>query len=315
VDEARRRRTGLRWPALAAAFLSVLAGAGSEATPTGPRDDAALLADCRRAAQNIVDQYRNVPNVGVAVSCQWPDGTVVDPKRWLPSVPAEPAPTPVMTVGHAGCVTGAGRPMTGTTMTSVSATATSGEAIIYQRQRLDGSETVDSSGSAVLEFGPGDLVPGGSYRWRARVDDIADLAGSTAWSRRLDDDEFGWSPWCEFTVSADAVDYRGLGEVSLDALQELGLRPDRTYTVSLSGHQQRLLRAGSNAGPTRARMTLTGVRWTDLLVQLTESAFIADETAAEAGEDDPKPSDGTAYRTLVDVISVKLGGPHHPQLN
>ena len=61
-------------------------------------------------------------------------------------------------------------------------------------------------------------------------------------------------------------------------------------------------------------MTLAGPRWTDLLLQLTESAFIADEAADEAGEDDPPPPDGTAYRTLVDVISVKLGGPRHPQL-
>ncbi|WP_246607686.1 hypothetical protein [Paractinoplanes toevensis] len=296
---------------MAVALVIVLAGAGSEATPAGPRDDAALLADCQRRAQEIVDKYRNVPNVSVAVACQWPDGTALDLRR----IPPKPAPIPVMTVGHAGCVNGAGRPVTGTTLTSVSATATSGEAVIYERQRLDGSESVDSSGSPVLEFGPGDLAPGGSYRWRARVDDTAELAGSTAWPSRLDDDEIGWSPWCEFTVSADAVDYRGLGEVSLDALQELGLRPDRTYTISLSGHQQRLLRAGSDAVPTRARMTLTGLRWTDLLVQLTESAFIADETAAEAGEDDPPSSDGTAYRTLVDVISVKLGGPRHPQLS
>jgi hypothetical protein len=195
----------------------------------------------------------------------------------------------------------------GTTLTSVAATAKPGEAIIYERQRLDGNESVGSSGSLVLEFGPGDLAPGGSYRWRARVDDTADPALFAS----PDDDELGWSAWCEFTVSADAVDYRELGDVSLEALNELGLRPDRKYAVSLSGRQQRLLRAGTDVGRTSARMTLTGPSWTDLLVQLTESAFIADETAAEG---DSPPVDGSAYRTLVDAISVKLGGPHHPRL-
>jgi hypothetical protein len=101
--------------------------------------------------------------------------------------------------------------------------------------------------------------------------------------------------------------------VSLEALHELGLRPDRQYAVSLSGRQQRLLREGTDVGRTGARMTLTGPRWTDLLVQLTESASIADEAALEADEDN-SPPDGTAYRTLRDTISVKLGGPHHPRL-
>ena len=107
----------------------------------------------------------------------------------------------------------------------------------------------------------------------------------------------------------------GLGDVSLQALNELGLRPDRPYPVSLTGRQQRLLRAGTNVGRTSARMTLTGPRWTDLLLQLTESAFIADEVAAEADEDGPSPLDGTAYRTLVNAISVKLGGPRRPKFD
>ncbi len=84
------------------------------------------------------------------------------------------------------------------------------------------------------------------------------------------------------------------------------------YAVRLSSREQRLLRAGTDVGRTSARTTLTGPRWTDLLLQLTESAFIADEVADEAGEDDPAPPDGTAYRTLIDAISVELGGPRHP---
>jgi hypothetical protein len=314
VAGAWRGRTGWRWPAVAVAVVIVLAGAGSDASWGEPHGDAVLLADCQRTARAVLDRYRNEQNVSVAVVCARPDGTVIDPNRWLPAVPARPAPTPVMTVGQAGCVTGAARPVTGTTLTSVSATAASGEALTYEWQRLGGSDTVGSSGSPVLAFGPGDLAPGAGYRWRARVDDTAEVAGSVIASTRLDD-KLGWSPWCEFTVSPDAIDYRSLGDVSLDALQELGLRPDRTYTVSLSGHQQRLLREASNIGRTHARMTLTGPRWTDLLVQLTESAFLADETAAEADADDPPPPDGAAYRALVDAISVKLGGPPHPRLS
>jgi hypothetical protein len=218
-----------------------------------------------------------------------------------------------MTAGHAGCVTGPGRPLVGTTLTSVSATTKLGKALIYERQRLDGSDTVDSSGSPSLEFGPGDLAPGGSYRWRARVDDTAEQTSNPGLFRSPDDDQ-GWSPWCEFTVSADAVDYRGLDDVSLEALNELGLRPDRQYAVTLSDRQQRMLREGTDVGRTSAWMTLTGPRWIDLLIQLTESASDADETAAEASRGSSPPN-GTAYRALVDAISVKLGGPRHPHLD
>ncbi|WP_157437141.1 hypothetical protein [Actinoplanes subtropicus] len=308
-----RTRSVLRWPAGFVALVVVCAAAGSAPTRAFPGDDAALYAQCRRTAQAAADKYRGAGQVTVAVRCERPDGTVVDPKLWSPAAPTRPVPVPVMTVGHAGCVTGPGRPVVRTALTSVSAKATAGEAVIYQYQRLDGSGTTGSSGSPVLEFGPGDLAPGGSYRWRARVDDLAELAGG----RTLfadPDEELRWSSWCEFTVSADAVDYRGLGDVSLAALTELGLRPDRDYTVRLSSRQQRLLRAGTNIGRTSDRMTLTGPRWTDLLVQLTESASIADDAAAEAGEDDPSVPDGTAARRLVDAISVELGGPHHPHL-
>ncbi|MEV4702410.1 hypothetical protein [Actinoplanes sp. NPDC049316] len=306
-----RTRTVLRWPAVLATIACVLAAAGSASARATPGGDAALYAQCRNAMQEITDDYRDADNVSVAMVCERPDGTSVDPKLWLPAAPARTAPTPAMTGDHRGCVAGPGRPVVGTTLTTVWATSGPGE-IIYEYQPLDGSETIDSSGSRVLEFGPGDLAPGGSYRWRARVDDTADRASGQA--TFYPDDEQAWSPWCEFTVAADAVDYRPLGDVSLEALNELGLRPDRQYALSLSSRQQRLLREGTDVGRTSARMTLTGPRWADLLIQLTESAFLADEVAAEADEEDSAPPDGTVYRELVDVLSIELGGPRHPKI-
>jgi len=308
-----RTRTVLRWPSVFAALASVLAAAGSAPAGAELGGDAALYSQCRKAMQEIADEYRDADHVSAAMVCTRPDGTSVDPSLWWPATPTRPAPTPVMTGDHPGCVTGSGRPVVGTALTTVRATSGPGEEIIYEYQPLDGSETIGSSGSEALEFGPGDLTPGGTYRWRARIDDTADEAAGQAVFRGPDDDEQGWSPWCEFTVAAVAVDYRPLGDVSLEALNELGLRPDRDYAVSLSSRQQSLLREGTDVRRISARMTLTGPRWTDLLVQLTESAFIADEVAAEADGDDSAP-DGTAYRKLVDAISVRLGGPRHPEL-
>jgi hypothetical protein len=165
-----------------------------------------------------------------------------------------------------------------------------------------------------LDFAPGDLAPGASYRWRARVDDSAEPGRDQTEFLSPADDEQGWSPWCEFAVSADAVDYRRLGDVSLEMLNELGLRPDRSYTVSLTRGQQRLLRAGTNVGRTNARMTLTGPRWTDLLVQLSGSALLAEQVAIDGDDQDRPPPESAAYRALADAISVKLGGPHHLEL-
>lgn len=299
-----------RWPAGIAGLVVVLAAAGS--APFPPDDDAALSARCLKAAQEMVAKYRGT-NISVALICDRPDGTPVDPKLWVPAAPTPPAPTPVTTAGRPGCVTGPGRPVAGTALTTASAATGSGEPIRYDYQQLDGGETVSVSGSPVLEFGPGDLAPGGTYRWRARVDQSAQPTRDAELLSRPDD-EAGWSPWCEFTVSASAVDYRQLGDVSLEALNALGLRPDRKYAVTLSGRQQRLLREGTDIGRTSTRMTLTGPRWTDLLIQLSEEAAIADEVAAELAGEDAAPPDGTAYRTLVDAISVKLGGPRHPTL-
>ena len=314
-------RTLRRWPALFAALVSVLVVAGSAsagAKPSDasavatPSDEAALRSQCLRTAQELADKYRDEQNVIATMICERPDGTVIDPKLWLPAAPSRPGPIPVMTAGQPRCVTGPGRPVADTALTTARATAGPGEMIIYEYEPLDRRDgTMRVSGSDILEFSPGDLAPGESYRWRARVDDLEEQTRETA---VYSDPEQGWSPWCEFTVAADAVDYRQLGDVSLEALNALGLRPDRTYAVSLSNRQQRILRENTDIGRTSIRMTLTGPRWTDLLVQLTETAFIADEVAAEAYGEDPAPPDGTAYRSLVDAISVKLGGPRHPRL-
>jgi hypothetical protein len=198
-------RTRLRGPAGFVAVLTVLA-AGSASAPArvGPGDarDQALYATCRTELRKLAEKYRHAQNVAFSMECERPDGTIVDPRLWAPAAPIRPAPTRPITAGRPGCVTGPGRPVVGTTLTSVSATAGADDRIIVDYQPLGGPETIATPGSAVLEFGPGDLLPGGTYRWRARVDDSAEqtVFGS------LDDDEARWSPWCEFTVSADAAD-------------------------------------------------------------------------------------------------------------
>ncbi|MEU8657822.1 hypothetical protein [Actinoplanes philippinensis] len=270
-----------------------------------PSDGPALYAACLRNAQQIIDRYREVGDTAVDVGCARPDGSLVDTSLWVPGVPTPPAPVPV-----GMCVTGPGRPVVNTALTSVSATNPGTGAIIYEHQALGDGKSVNFGANGALEFGPGELTPGSSYRWRARTE--YPRTEATALLRRPVDDEGAWSPWCEFNVSADAVDYSGLGDVSLEALTELGLRPDRTYSVHLSSRQQRLLRAGTDISRTRARMTLSGVRWTDLLVQLTGSAYFEDEVAAETGD---TPQNSADYRMLVDTISAQLGGPHHPRLN
>ena len=82
----------------------------------------------------------------------------------------------------------------------------------------------------------------------------------------------------------------------------------------MTRRQQRLLRAGTNVSRTKARMTLTGPRWTDLLLQLSGSASLADEAAIDGDDADRSPPESAAYRALVDAISVELGGPPAPRL-
>ncbi|MFF5082820.1 hypothetical protein ACFY36_37755 [Actinoplanes sp. NPDC000266] len=278
-----------RWSTGLAGLVIVLAtAAGSAPSPSGApvpgviADGAALDESCRKAIEELATRYRDTSNISFGVSCAGP----------FDAAPARPVVTPA----PVACASGPARPVVETTLTAVSATAAAGEGIAYEYGALGGADTIGASGSPDLEFGPGDLAPGRSYRWRARVDTLESV---DAWSR-----------WCEFTVSPAAVDYRPLGDVSLEALNELGLRPDRSYAITLSASQQRLLRAGTDIGRTGARMTLSGPRWTDLLLQLTESAFVEDEVAADS---EPPGRGGAAYRKLVDALSVKLGGPRHPR--
>jgi hypothetical protein len=149
--------------------------------------------------RQLAEQHRTAETASVAVRCARPDGSIVDPALWSPAVSSPPAPVRPVTAGRAGCVTGPDRPVIGTTHFRVSATAGPGEELVYEHGPLDSGDLVDSSGSPVLEFGPGDLAPGVTYHWRARVDDPA------AWTDPAEDDR-GWSPWCEFSVSAGAVD-------------------------------------------------------------------------------------------------------------
>ncbi|MEU8609577.1 hypothetical protein AB0C29_16400 [Actinoplanes sp. NPDC048791] len=292
--------TRFRTPVALASLAIVLAALGSVPEPPRPADDdRALYALCRKTLHELLDKYRDADNTSFAMVCDRPDGTFVDPKLWMPAATTLPSPMRAITTGRPGCVTGPGRPVFETTLLDVrDGLAWPGNQIVYEYGPLDGSRTGAMFGSRSLEFGPGELAPGASYRWRARFDPAAE--------------EEDWSPWCEFTVSADAVDYRGLDDVSLETLNELGLRPDRSYAVSLTRRQQRLLRAGTNVSRTNARMTLTGPRWTDLLLQLSGSAFLADEAAIDGDDADRSPPESAAYRALVDAISVELGGPRHP---
>lgn len=197
----------LHWTAASVALAGVLAAAGSAPAGAEPESDAVLFALCREAMQQLAAEQNSRPDLGlvsVALSCERSDGTHVDPDLWLPPAPARPAPTPVPAPGHPACITGLGRPVVGTALTAVRATSSTGEAITYDYQRLGGYTVNSASGTADLEFGPGDLAPGATYRWRARVDDFAEPAGVEGVYRGGDYDEAGWSPWCEFSVSASA---------------------------------------------------------------------------------------------------------------
>lgn len=287
-----------RW-ALGLVGLAGVFAAGASAPVRD--DDAALTEQCLTIARHLTDKYRDTPGVSFALACERPDGSYLDlPAPSAP--PAPPAPTPVMTVGHPGCVTGAARPVIDTTLPTARTTTSSGAELTYQFQELGGGDLNMVGQATDLTFLPGDLAPGTSYHWRARVD----VAGVD----RMPWDETGWSPWCEFAVSADAVDYRELGDVDVDTLNRVGVRPDRSYSVKLSGAQQRLLRSGTDVGRTGGRMTLTGPRWTELLMQLSETAA-AEQEAVDSGEDYGSRSRAAAYRALIDAISVALGGPRH----
>ncbi|MCY1139435.1 hypothetical protein OWR29_15660 [Actinoplanes sp. Pm04-4] len=180
---------------------------------------------------------------------------------------------------------------------------------------------LDPVGRAVLTLKPGELAPGDSVRWRVS------LTG--------DDDRLPiWSPWCTFTVAADAPDLRGLEPDVIAALTELGLRPEREYTVTLPRDQWRTALEPFGIYPTdnaaineadpdnqddptsdlRTQLpgpaTLTGAQWSDLITSLAQwSAY-----DWESYDDSSPPIDPAVYWAVVDEISTQLGGPPHPRL-
>jgi len=244
--------------------------------------------------------------------------------------------------GKPGCVTGARRPVVDTSMPTLSVAfavpSLLSEGVTIEYQSLDGGAAIFTSDSepvtdrpVTLDFRPGELAPGESYRWRVR-----DARGG--WTAP------GWSAWCEFTVAADALDLRSLEDDDVDVVLELGLRPERRYTVSLTRRQWRVLLdafdleltargaiAPSGDAPAEAderlrqidtairrqlldttspsAVTLTGGRWTTVVNQLAGSAGLADDAAAEV--DPGEMADGSAYWELIDLVSTRLGGPPH----
>ena len=244
--------------------------------------------------------------------------------------------------GKPGCVTGARRPVVDTSMPTLSVAfavpslLSAGVTIEYQS--LDGGAATFTGDSepvtdrpVTFDFRPGELAPGESYRWRVR-----DARGG--WTAP------GWSAWCEFTVAADALDLRSLEDNDVDVVLELGLRPERRYTVSLTRRQWRVLLdafdlelaasgviAASGDAPAEAderlrqidaairrqlldttspsAVTLTGGRWATVVNQLAGSAGLADDAAAEV--DPGEMADGSAYWKLIDLVSTRLSGPPH----
>jgi hypothetical protein len=173
---------------------------------------------------------------------------------------------------------------------------------------------LDPVGRAVLTLKPGVLAPGDSIRWRVSL---------TGDDHRLPI----WSPWCTFTVAADAPDLRGLDPDVIAALTELGLRPEREYTVTLPSDQWRtalepfglstdngVLNEADLALDLQTQLpgpaALTGAQWSDLVVSLAQwSAY-----DWESYDDSSPPTDPAAYWAVIDKISTQLGGPPHPRL-
>ncbi len=211
-----------------------------------------------------------------------------------------PAAVPVtfQTGAVPGCVTGEHRPFvaTSTPALTVVFAANAQPAATFEYRALGDpdstyAEPATAFGATVtMTFEPGELTPGHSYRWRA--------AGS---SETLDA-----SPWCEFTVDETAPDLSRVADGSLDALQELGLRPEKRYPVRLKARQWHHVRealgpdgldnkplarvvARSSDGGT---VTLTGADWAELTADVAQWADILGENAAE--QDPGTAEDGTA---------------------
>ncbi|XVU21713.1 hypothetical protein ACQPZJ_31125 [Actinoplanes sp. CA-054009] len=241
--------------------------------------------------------------------------------------PRVPRATRLATNGVPGCVRGAGRPVVGTTMPTLSAVfvAAGPVDVTFEQQGFGDADSVMGMTTGVpgepvvLEpFDPG-LAPGESYRWRVRA---------TPWGAAVP----GWSEWCEFTVEAGLVDLRDATDI--DAVRELRVAPKRRYPVTLTERQwrlvldaltpidvvgidvdytdQQLISDTIRRGLADRTVTLTGDQWATAAGQTAGTAQVYDQLFVE--EPDVYESDGSAYWKIVDRISAQLGGPAHPAL-
>ncbi|GAA2537163.1 hypothetical protein GCM10010435_00130 [Winogradskya consettensis] len=182
--------------------------------------------------------------------------------------------------------------------------------------------------TATLDFVPGTLRPGGSYRWRVSG------AGDVGQGRP------GWSGWCGFTVDPGAPDFSSVDDGDYETLVTLGLLPDRTYSIRLTGGQRQVAAAAiealnrpddlddaiaheewqrdhwQRATEERLRVaaliraangpavTLTGPQWAGVVTDLGSWAEILDEGADS--EDGETIVDARPYRAASGLIEKKL---------
>jgi hypothetical protein len=345
--------TRSRLPVVAVTAFALVATGLSGPAPAAGRPSLAeqcwaAVAAPAAAAGHPVDTttgscYMVIETESAAVSgVRWPGVRMFPPLN-------VPLPVDLAVDGRAGCVTGPDRPVVATA-TPVLTAAFAGVPVtqpLFEYAELgDPFPTMTGSESAVLDFEPGDLAPGASYRWRVRGAD-----GNTT--------SPGWSDWCEFTVNAAAVDYRGVHPADLEALAELRIRPDRRYAVALTAVQRGMitevldgpdsgavedavtvvsedgsvedggvleveepesedvLASRALAADVRAQsgdVTLTGAQWAAVVNDVAGWASILHEVALETEPEPEFRSEAPAYWKLVDAVSAGLGGPARPGL-
>ncbi len=297
----------LPYVAVAALALAVLPGPAHHQAG-GP--DQVGRPDPRAVCQSLAAAAAE--RDGVGVGCVVIGGT--------PSAePRGPQPTNLTVDGRPGCGSGPDRPVVATATPVLSAAFTGAPPVepTFEYQQIGEAASISAStGSATFDFPPGELTPGASYRWRIR---------GTAFDAAVP----GWSDWCEFTVSPAAADFREVADGDVDLVLELGIRPDRRYRVRLTARQQRVLlealtpdaeligdtgqpddrpaaiKALVRRGP--GRVTLTGAEWATVITEVAGRASATEQAALE-GEAEFEP-DAAQYWALVDLLSVRLGGP------
>ncbi|MBL7259438.1 hypothetical protein [Paractinoplanes lichenicola] len=268
------------------------------------------------AGQDMLDEVRSgaITKCSVAmVDGGWEQP--VEPAR--PYLPALTAPVPTHLAPKCGTVVGTTKTVSLSAAFDTTYAPRPTEAFFEYEvdDQLVNARVPVEGPRAVLEFAPGELGPGESYRWRVRG--TPDDAPAPT-----------WSDWCTFTVAGDALDLRELDPSEVAALLELGIRPERRYPVTLTAAQWRLVREPFEFDPgvgggevpafvgkvprTAGRLTLTGAEWTKLILELAGWAGIV-----QFGNDEVEPEFRTGiaqYWTTADRISAQLGGPAHPGL-